>query len=63
MADILAAAEAEAGKFDEAVANARLALALATRQNDTAMVAAIQAQLKSYEAGSPFRDPAPSPWP
>ena len=56
MAGILAAAYAEAGRFDQGIAAAQRALQLATRQNNAAMVAAIQAQLKCYEAGSPFRD-------
>jgi len=57
----LAAAYAEAGHFPEAITNAQLALQLAASQNDIAMVAAIQAQLKLYQAGSPFRDPSPTP--
>ncbi len=57
----LAAAYAEAGRFDQAVAAARRALELATRQNNAAMVAAIQAQLNCYEARSPFRDAGASP--
>jgi len=61
MAAILAAAEAEAGKFEQAVADARRAMDLATRQNNTAMVAAIRAQLKCYEAGAPFRDTGTAP--
>jgi tetratricopeptide (TPR) repeat protein len=59
MAAILAAACAEAGQFNQAVVAARRALQLAGRQdNNRAMIAAIEAQLISYEAGSPFRDPA-----
>ncbi len=54
----LAAAYAEAGKFPEAITNAQRALQLATRQNSTALIAALQAQLKCYQAGAPFRDPA-----
>jgi protein O-mannosyl-transferase len=61
MAAILAAACAEAGRFDQAVAAARRALQLATRQDNAAMVAAIQAQLNRYQAGSPFRDSGPAP--
>jgi Flp pilus assembly protein TadD len=61
MAAILAAAYAEAGQFDQAVAAARRALQLATRQDNAAMVAAIQAQLNCYQAGSPFRDTGQSP--
>jgi protein O-mannosyl-transferase len=61
MPAILAAAYAEAGRFNEAVVAARRALQLATQQNNAAMIAAIQAQIKCYEAGSPFRDTGPSP--
>jgi tetratricopeptide (TPR) repeat protein len=56
LAAILAAAYAEAGRFDQAVTAARRALQLATGQNNTAMVSAIQAQLNGYQVGSPFRD-------
>jgi Flp pilus assembly protein TadD len=61
MTATLAAAYAEAGQFDQAVAAARRALQLATRQDNAAMVAAIQAQLNCYQAGSPFRDTGQSP--
>ena len=61
MAATLAAAYAEAGQFNQAVATARRALQLATRQDNAAMVATIQAQLNCYEAGSPFRDTVASP--
>ena len=57
----LAAAYAEAGHFDQAVATARRALQLATSQNNAAMVADIQAQLNCYQSGSPFRDARKSP--
>jgi tetratricopeptide (TPR) repeat protein len=61
MAAILAAACAEAGRFDQAVTTARRALQLATHQDNAAMVSAIQAQLKCYQAGSPFRDSGRAP--
>jgi hypothetical protein len=61
MAAILAAAYAEAGQFSQAVETARHALQLATRRGNAAMVAAIQAQLKCYEAKSPFRDTGAPP--
>jgi len=54
--EILAAAYAEAGKFELAVDAAQRALQLARSQNDAAMVATIQTQLESYKAGLPFRD-------
>jgi protein O-mannosyl-transferase len=53
---ILAAAYAEGGRFDQAVTAARRALELATAQKNAAMVAAIEAQLRCYESGNPFRD-------
>jgi hydroxymethylpyrimidine/phosphomethylpyrimidine kinase len=56
MAATLAAAYAEAGQFDQAVAAARRALQSATRQDNSTLAAAIQAQLHCYEARSPFRD-------
>ena len=61
MTATVAAAYAEAGHFDQAVATARRALQLAARQNNTASVQAIQAQLDCYQAGSPFRDKGKSP--
>jgi protein O-mannosyl-transferase len=56
MAAILAAACAEVGRFDEAIAAAQRAVQLATRDNNASAVAAFQAQLNCYRAGSPFRD-------
>ena len=53
---VLAAAYAEAGQFPEAVATAQHALQLATSQKNPEWVAALQSQLKSYEAGQPYRD-------
>lgn len=57
----LAAAYAETGDFNQAIAAARRALQLASRQDNPAMVAAIQTQLNCYQAGSPFRDTVASP--
>ena len=55
MAATLAAAYAEAGRFSEAIAPpARRAIGY--DQNDAPLAAALQAQLKSYQADSPFRD-------
>lgn len=55
----LAAAYAENGRFPDAVAAARRALELAETAADAALVAALRGQLACYEAGSPFREPAP----
>ncbi|HEY3760453.1 MAG TPA: tetratricopeptide repeat protein [Verrucomicrobiae bacterium] len=52
----LAAADAEAGKFTEAITNAQRALKLASSQNDATMISELQAQIKCYQDGSPFRD-------
>jgi len=51
----LAAADAEVGKFAEAITNVQRAMRLASSQNKTALIAGFQAQLKCYQAGSPFR--------
>jgi len=60
--DALAAAYAEAGRFAEAAAAARKALALATRQNKPAAADAVRARMALYEAGKPYRQtPPPSP--
>ncbi len=55
MAATLAAAYAEAGQFPEAITTARRAVELAGSQTNAAMSADFQAQLKLYQAGSPFR--------
>jgi len=60
MAATLAAAYAEAGRFSEAITNAQRALQLATRQNNAALISALEAQLKLYQAGSPFHQAASS---
>jgi tetratricopeptide (TPR) repeat protein len=52
--DALAAAYAEAGRFPEALATARKALELATRQNNLAAANALRARIALYEAGRPF---------
>jgi protein O-mannosyl-transferase len=52
----LAAAYAEAGRFPEAVAAAKRTVQLAAAKNSPELDTALQAQLKLYQAGSPFRD-------
>jgi Flp pilus assembly protein TadD len=52
----LAAAYAEAGQFTQAIETARRALQLATAQNRTALGNRVQAEIASYQAGSPYRD-------
>jgi tetratricopeptide (TPR) repeat protein len=51
----LAAAYAEAGRYDEAVATARKALTDAQAQKDDKLAGALQEQLKLYQAGVPMR--------
>jgi tetratricopeptide (TPR) repeat protein len=52
----LAAAYAETGRFPEAITTVQRALQLASSQNNAAMAAALEAQLKLYQTGSAFRD-------
>jgi tetratricopeptide (TPR) repeat protein len=54
--DTLAAAYAEAGRFDEAVETAKRALNLSATKNNQPLDVAIQARLKLYEAGSHYRE-------
>ncbi len=53
--DALAGAYAEVGRFPEAVRAAREALPLAQVRNRPELVQEIEAGLKSYEAGQPYR--------
>jgi len=54
--DTLAAAYAAAGRFREAVATARQALALATSPQHEALADRIRARLRLYGAGRPYRE-------
>ncbi len=51
----LAAAYAEAGRFAEAAATARQALGLATQPDNPSLAESIEAQIRLYEAETPFR--------
>ena len=53
----LAAACAEAGRFPEAVETGQEALRLAQAQSNTGLAAALESELKFYQAGSPFHSP------
>ena len=53
----LAAACAEAGRYSEAVETAQHALRLAGAQSNAALAAALESELKLYQAGSPFHGP------
>jgi hypothetical protein len=55
--DTLAAAYADAGRFDEAVATAREARTLAGALNQSNLVQAISIRLKNYEAHEPYHTP------
>ncbi len=59
VAAALAAAYAETGQFSEAITTLQRASQLATVQNKADLVAALQVQLKYYQAGLPFRDNNP----
>jgi tetratricopeptide (TPR) repeat protein len=52
----LAAAYAEARRLPQAVTTAQRALELATAQTNSAQLESVRSQIKSYQAGSPFRD-------
>ncbi len=52
----LAAAYAEAGQFPQAMETAGQALSLATAKGNNAWIEALQAEIKLYRAGQPFRD-------
>jgi Flp pilus assembly protein TadD len=54
--DALAAAYAEVGRFPEAVATAREAVALARQQQNHRLAGVIDGHLKLYEAGQPRRE-------
>jgi len=58
--DVLAAAYAEAGWFPQALATARNAMELATRQNDRALADALRARMAGYEAGKPYHPTRPA---
>ncbi len=54
--DVLAAAYAEAGMFDEAVAAARQAIQAAERSGDRTSAEEIRDRLKLYESRKPYRE-------
>jgi protein O-mannosyl-transferase len=56
----LAAALAEAGRFPEALETARRALPLAEAQSNTGLAGQLQYEMKLYQAGNPFHNPAQS---
>ncbi|MGP8200848.1 MAG: tetratricopeptide repeat protein [Limisphaerales bacterium] len=54
----LAAALAEAGRFSEAAETAQRALDLAESQSDIRLAGQLQPEIKLYQAGRPFHNPA-----
>jgi len=56
----LAAAYAETGRFDEAVASSRQALKLAALQNNADLAGLLNAEIKCYQAGFPFHESTPA---
>lgn len=54
--DLLAAAQAECGQFEESVATARQAKALAQAANDLTLAAEIQNRLENYEKKQAYRE-------
>ena len=57
--DILAAAYAEAGKFDKAVLTAQKGLELAMKMSPKELVLGLENRLKLYRAGCPYRQTRP----
>ena len=53
---VLAAADAEAGRFSEAVAAAERARQLAVQHGNNSLADVLATQIKLYQAGTPFRD-------
>src|SRR5262249_29122380 len=53
----LAAAYAEAGRFNEAVATIQRALELAAKSPNSSLLQALQSQLELYRIGVPFHEP------
>jgi len=57
----LAAAQAETGQFDDAIATAQKALELAKAAKQADTVAQLEERLKVFQSRKPFRDPSFSP--
>jgi len=58
--DSLAAAYAEVGRFDQAIATTQQAIEI-VRTNPKASTQTLESRLREYEAGRPWREPA-SEW-
>ena len=59
--DTLAAAYAEAGRFQDAARTAREALQLATSQKNQRLADSLHKRIKVYDEGKPWRDLPPVP--
>jgi tetratricopeptide (TPR) repeat protein len=57
----LAAAYAEVGRYSEAVETAQRGWQLAGAQTNTELAGKLQLEMKLFQAGSPFHNPAPTP--
>jgi spermidine synthase len=57
--DTLAAAYAEAGQFERAVAAAQQALSAVVQRGQSELAPAFEARRRMYRAGHPFREPSP----
>lgn len=55
--DVLAAAHAETGEYEQAIATAKRALALAEQDGNEYLARQIRGRLAEYRAGRPYRDP------
>jgi protein O-mannosyl-transferase len=56
--DVLAAAQANMGRFEEAIATIKKALALNSLETTSDQVAAMQARLRQYQGHQPYREPS-----
>ena len=52
----MADAYAESGRFPEAIQTLRRAIDLATTQNQAGFIEELQARIRLYETGTPYRD-------
>jgi len=57
----LAAAYAEVGRYSEAVQTAQRGWQLAKAESSTELAGKLQFELKLFQAGTPFHNPAPTP--
>ena len=58
--DVLAAAYADSGRFDEAIETAKRAIQQADDAKNMAYSKVLRSRLKNYENNQPYREPHPS---